>query len=503
MSNRGDRSVEDLRLRLLALEEEVYPDRIQTPDILSGTGGDSPVEDDGSNNIVPKSGQTFGDGTTSANHKTGKYESLSTATKPVIDVTHPDYGAVGDGVTNDTSTIQNVIDNAPVGATIWLPDGDYLVYDLNITTNDLTLDGPGILLAFGSGGRTVSVEADRYTHKVDIDCQQNTDSGVFVTGYDDTTVENCSIENTNEGSGVEVSAGSNAGAATAENTLVKNVTFRDMGRVGVVAFDGAHGLTVRDCNVYGWMRRRDLTDGAIDTYGFNIEDVTIENNYIDTTTTGAAGTGRHTAIRIQEAENVTVTENTARMRSPDTFLGWQVGKRDSATNPNSKDVTIRDNSWIFDAEPDRGARIDGCDSLTVENNDWEINTTNGIFILIEARVGTNGEVSISDETAGPWSDGRFVGVDSASSIESLKVVNCDVSADRELVVTAGPVERLLVSECDFKQSTTGPGEDAVVSLGNVSFARVVNNYLETSTGGYLSGTPSNNLVDSGNQNPIA
>lgn len=55
-----------------------------------------------------------------------------------------DYGAVGDGVTNDTAAIQNAI-NANPGKIIFIPKGSYRITQLTITSNSTTLMGEGML----------------------------------------------------------------------------------------------------------------------------------------------------------------------------------------------------------------------------------------------------------------------------------------------------------------------------------------------------------------------
>ena len=65
--------------------------------------------------------------------------------RPWIDVRHPDFGAVGDGVANDTAAIQAAIDNAEAagGGLVFISPGLYKI-------STLTIDSPGVVLA-GAG----------------------------------------------------------------------------------------------------------------------------------------------------------------------------------------------------------------------------------------------------------------------------------------------------------------------------------------------------------------
>lgn len=57
------------------------------------------------------------------------------ASKPWVDVTHPDFGAKGDGSTDDTAAIQSAIDSSSAGDMVFFPPGDYYI------TSKLELDG--------------------------------------------------------------------------------------------------------------------------------------------------------------------------------------------------------------------------------------------------------------------------------------------------------------------------------------------------------------------------
>jgi hypothetical protein len=70
----------------------------------------------------------------------------------VFNVKDDDYGAVGDGTTDDSAAIQAAITAAPNNSVVWLPNGDFrLLAGLNITSKEnLTIMGPGKLSPEGA-----------------------------------------------------------------------------------------------------------------------------------------------------------------------------------------------------------------------------------------------------------------------------------------------------------------------------------------------------------------
>ena len=69
-----------------------------------------------------------------------KLENIAASTVPVVNV--KGYGAVGDGVTDDTPAIQTLIDTVPVPTVIYFPVGVYIVSGLKLKSN-MTLRGAG------------------------------------------------------------------------------------------------------------------------------------------------------------------------------------------------------------------------------------------------------------------------------------------------------------------------------------------------------------------------
>jgi len=69
--------------------------------------------------------------------KDSEIDNLYTASSPVVNVKHPDYGARGDGVTDDAAALQNAFDS---GSTVLIPDGTYITNSqLTWTTDDASL----------------------------------------------------------------------------------------------------------------------------------------------------------------------------------------------------------------------------------------------------------------------------------------------------------------------------------------------------------------------------
>jgi parallel beta-helix repeat protein len=107
-----------------------------------------------------------------------------------------DFGAVGDGVTNDTAAIQAAI-NAANG--VFFPSGDYLVNAQIDLKSDLLLFGEGgskIVLAAGVTPYVLRGSATNNVTIRDLEIEGNGASGfstVYITSATNVTVDNCKI----------------------------------------------------------------------------------------------------------------------------------------------------------------------------------------------------------------------------------------------------------------------------------------------------------------------
>lgn len=128
-------------------------------------------------------------------------EQVRTKSHPVYDVTHPDFGAVGNGTTDDLAAIQAAIDAATAagGGEVFLPPGTYRVSDTVELKANVYLRGAGI--------ETTVIQADSVAGPTEI-VNAERDPGLTVSLGADVSVNDETIE-------VETDAGANFAAGQA------------------------------------------------------------------------------------------------------------------------------------------------------------------------------------------------------------------------------------------------------------------------------------------------
>ena len=75
------------------------------------------------------------------------------------------FGAVGDGIANDTAALQAAIDSLPSGGTLTIPAGKVYRHSslLRITKPGVTINGSGTLLASNESSSALIIQADNVT----------------------------------------------------------------------------------------------------------------------------------------------------------------------------------------------------------------------------------------------------------------------------------------------------------------------------------------------------
>lgn len=162
----------------------------------------------------------------------------------VFDVTHPRFGAVGDGLTDDTDAIQLCIDTVPEGSTIILPL-QHAVTEVVLNKKHITIQGPGGL---HNGGLVVgqnttaredlffTIQGVQFTYD-SYDPSVDTTSGIRLLRARRGTIRDCFFQNIDKA----IHVASDAGAVSHDTAIIKmfNNEFSYVGTAWYVDRDNA------------------------------------------------------------------------------------------------------------------------------------------------------------------------------------------------------------------------------------------------------------------------
>jgi len=219
---------------------------------------------------------------------------------PVVSVA--DFGAVGDGVSDDGTALQQALDAVPPGGTLALRDGATYLYSqvLTVSTPDLTIEGTGAtLLASDETASALKVVAD----------------GVTVTGLTLTTPTTTQRRDPFESTMVWVAA---------DSAVLRDVHVLGAGGAGIAVTDGAGDFLLDHVTVTG--SRAD---------GIHITDRAHDGRVLSPVTTGTGDDGVAVVSYLKDggpAERITI-------ESP-TVDGTTWGRGVSVVGGN--DITYRD-----------------------------------------------------------------------------------------------------------------------------------------------------------------
>jgi len=181
-----------------------------------------------------------------------------------------DFGAVGNGVANDTAAIQLAVNSG--AEEIYFPNGTYVVTSVNITSG-MRLFGPGVLKKTSVTGTSMfnidsdDVEIDGLTfHGASVDTliptANTADNAIYVSGtstplqYTNIKIQNCTINGV-AGFGIRVDY--------ASNVWILNNNISYCGYAGVTLLSVIHGVI--DGNK---ISNINSTAGAVNWYGISI-----------------------------------------------------------------------------------------------------------------------------------------------------------------------------------------------------------------------------------------
>jgi hypothetical protein len=174
-----------------------------------------------------------------------------------------DYGATGDGVTNDQPGIGAAFNAAPAGAVVFLPAGTYLMNTRLIVSKSITIQGASkgsvtLLIAqaaFQVGASGVSVRDLTIMGSAGVQSRLALQSVATATNQQDWTFRDCKFD----GVGLNptrigaVDANGNtitSGSDLSNKVNVENCEFTNYTEDGTLTINGTHNATVRNCWIY-------------------------------------------------------------------------------------------------------------------------------------------------------------------------------------------------------------------------------------------------------------
>lgn len=207
-----------------------------------------------------------------------------------------DFGAVGDGTTEDTTAFDLAIAAATVnGGTVFVPSGTYYVDRVDMSSDVALVGEPGTVLK-RKGNIVIGVAYDAATVdnvRIENIAFDNNASGpsaiwkycMYIADATNVTVSNCHFYNGYDiaikdlgPDGIYIETGSSG----RNNILIQNCIIEQFTRNGISITDGANGVTVsgctfKDCGLFG-MDVESNTGDAIYARNITVENCNFINN---------------------------------------------------------------------------------------------------------------------------------------------------------------------------------------------------------------------------------
>lgn len=413
---------------------------------------------------------------------------------PVINV--KGYGAVGDGVTDDTAAIQDAFNDVTEHGIVYFPTGDYLITSsitvskdnikVNFGTSNIiaNLSSGGQVFSFGTSGDGSIVSGLQIFGGIfELSNPSSTANTVYlaIKGTKNFKIKDCILKNVSNG-GIYVEAGCEDGlidgitidgksgystirgiwlnGGTASDYASQLVDISSITRNAIpVPIYAVKNVTISNCNI---------TLSAYGVYLINTRDCKVENCYID-----ISGIGAQRCIALNNySPRAKVSGNTLKSdRSSTGILCTQY----------SHDVSINDNTFQGYFGGNRDIYVQYLADALISDNRFFTETTQQILIDMGANAVIQGNTFNSETHVNGKSAVKITTIDLAvagtstygdtATILNGSVFKGNVVKNRtNLVIISAPA------------STSGniPGLDTIVVMDNVSY----NWNLATSGGEY-------------------
>ncbi len=157
----------------------------------------------------------------------GEIDALDAAKQGKIFVNVKDYGAVGDGVTNDTAAVQAAND-ASTGKTLYFPDGIYLITPLLMTCSWEMSKSAKFKYGGSDGATIVAITGSNLEARLTIDANGAAPYAVVLLSGSNNVIHDLAISNVDANDGLAISNVKSGLYLSGSSNLVKNFTAKDL-----------------------------------------------------------------------------------------------------------------------------------------------------------------------------------------------------------------------------------------------------------------------------------
>jgi hypothetical protein len=425
-----------------------------------------------------------------------------------------DFGAIGDGVADDTTAIQNAINSAVAagGDVVFLPEGTYLTSAvLTIGGNNITLSGifgSSIIKAKnGVDFQNILTATGRSNIKLSnlvFDANKTGRAGVATTVLEcvrlvtcsDVTIENCTWKNTR---GFGGATGVGMGLAEMTRLKISNCIAIDCGTGGFVGLqsDGTY-ISGNDITVTNYSAIRCLDHGLVFEKASNV----VASNIVCTDCGGGVAFGNFSA---GDVENLTLTNFVIGGTSTDISDCISIGLFGSPLGTgNLKNIRISNGQIdnrasngfpaiaIYPQVPPSGVvAITGATNATPIVITANGHGYNDGYIInnfgVRGNKAANGQFKVANKTSNTFELHTLDDVPVAGSgvfvagggytqpwgrLQGLTIENVNIQGGPTQGINLCNCDDVLISDCDITAGTTGGG--CVQGQAYVTGVRVVN-----------------------------